>query len=69
MSCARVGETVYNTLKGTGPEKRAGETKILKRRGKPGHGGGALKKGGWNPLTSYDIISRDIDVAFELIFL
>ena len=28
----RVGETVGNTVKGGGTEKRGGETKILKRR-------------------------------------
>ena len=37
-----------------GTEKRGGETKILKRRGKLGQGADALKKGeGWNPLANY----------------
>ena len=42
----RVGETVYNSLKGDGTEKRGGETKILKRGNKLGQGVGALKRGG-----------------------
>ena len=49
----RVGGTVKNTLKGGGTEKRGGETKISKRRGKLGQGMGTLKRGGWNPLTNY----------------
>ena len=53
--CVRVGGTVQNILKGSGTEKRGGETKILKG-GKLGQGVGALKNGGggWNPLTNYD---------------
>ena len=50
----RVGETVWNTLKGGGIKKRAGETKLLKVRGKLGQGLGALKRWGWNPLTNFD---------------
>ena len=30
------------------------DTKILKREGKLVQGVGALKRGGWNPLTNYD---------------
>ena len=41
------------TLKGDATEKRGGETKILKRGGKLSQGVGALKWGGWNPLTNY----------------
>ena len=49
----RVGETVWNALKGSGTEKRGGETKILKKKGQAGLGDGCLKKGasGWNPLA------------------
>ena len=35
----RVRRTVENTLKGSGTEKRGGETKILKRRGRRWGGG------------------------------
>ena len=51
-----------------GTEKRAGQTNILKRRGKLGQGVGALKKGGeevWKPLTNDGVIHpnlRDSDV-------
>ena len=46
--------TVENILKGSGTEKRVGETKILKR-GQARQGMGALKRvGGWDPLTNYD---------------
>ena len=41
----KVGGTVSNTLKEGGTEKREGETKILKRKGKLGQGVGALKRG------------------------
>ena len=41
----RVGETVQNTLKGGGTEKRRGETKIIKS-GKLSQRVGALKRGG-----------------------
>ena len=41
----RVGETVKNTLKGSGAENRGGETKIFKRRGQAGSRDGCLKKG------------------------
>ena len=44
--CVRVGETVLNTLKGGGTERRGGKTKILKRGGKLGQGVGALERGG-----------------------
>ena len=41
-----VGETVQNTLKGSGTENRGGKTKILKRGGgKLSQEVGALKKG------------------------
>ena len=40
------GGTVQNTLKGSGTEKRGGETKISKRGSKLGQGVGALKGGG-----------------------
>ena len=33
-------------------EKRGGETKIFKNGCNQGQGVGALKKGGWNPLTN-----------------
>ena len=49
----RVGETVWNTLKGGGTEKKGGEPKILKKKGQAGSRDRYLKKGrgGWNPLT------------------
>ena len=37
----RVRRTVENTLKGSGTEKRGGETRILKKRGWRWWGGGA----------------------------
>ena len=40
----RVGESVCNTLKGGGTEKRVGETEILKR-GQAKLRGGCLKRG------------------------
>ena len=51
--CVRVGETVWNTLKGGGTEKKGGEPKILKKKGQAGSRDRYLKKGrgGWNPLT------------------
>ena len=52
--CMRVAGTVWNNLKGGATEKRGGETRIFKR-GEAGSRGGCLKKGGWNPLTNYDI--------------
>ena len=53
------GGTVQNTLKGSGTEKRGGETKISKRGSKLGQGVGALKGGGgsWNPLTNPLMVS------------
>ena len=39
------GGNCLNTLKGSGTEKRGGETKILKR-GQAGSRGGFLKEGG-----------------------
>ena len=36
----RVRRTVENTLKGSGTEKRGGETRILKKRGRRWWGGG-----------------------------
>ena len=50
----RVGETVGNTLKGDGTEKRGGKQRF-KKVGQAGARGGCLKKGGMNPLTHYDI--------------
>ena len=47
----RVGESVCNTLKGGGPEKRVGETEILKR-GQAKLRGGCLKKGDGTPLRT-----------------
>ena len=44
--CARVGGTVWNTLKEGGTEKRGGEAKILKKKGQAGPRDGCLKKGG-----------------------
>ena len=38
------------TIKGSGTEKRGGETKILKRGGKLSQGVGALKRGTGIPL-------------------
>ena len=46
------GGNCIKYLKRGGTEKRARDTKILKR-GKAGSRGGCLKKGGWNPLTNY----------------
>ena len=40
----RVRRTVENTLKGSGTEKRGGETRILKKRGQRWWGGKLL---GW----------------------
>ena len=34
QGCVRVGETVWNTLRGNGTKKRGGETNILKRESK-----------------------------------
>ena len=42
--CTRVWETVQNTFKGRGTEKRIGKTKILKK-GQAGSRGGCLKRG------------------------
>ena len=41
-----VAETVWNTLKGGGTEKRGGEAKILKKKGQAGSRDGYLKKRG-----------------------
>ena len=46
------GGTVGNTLKGGEMEKRAMETKILKRGSKLGKGVGALKRGAGTPLQT-----------------
>ena len=51
----RVGGIVYNNLTGGGTEKRGGETKILKKDGKLGGGGGS-----WNPLANYVIHALNI---------
>ena len=52
----RVGETVENTLKGGGTEKRGGETKIFKR-GQAGSRGEYLKKGvAGTPLQTMRLI-------------
>ena len=42
--------------KGGGTEKRGGETKIFKR-GQAGSRGGCNKKGAWNPLMNYAVVS------------
>ena len=42
----RVGGTVLNTLNGGGIEKRAGEAKILQKKGQAGSRDRSLKKGG-----------------------
>ena len=47
------GVIVWNTLKVGGIEKRAIETKETELD----EGVGALKSGGWNPLTNYAIFS------------
>ena len=52
--CVRVGETVWNTLKGV-EQKRGEKTKILKR-GQAGSRGGCLKKGGCNSHTNYGVV-------------
>ena len=53
--CVRMGELPEIPEKGGGTEMRGGETKILERGwGHAGSRGGCLKKGGWNPLTSYE---------------
>ena len=43
--CMRVGETVWNTIKEGGTEKRGGEEKIFKKKGQAGSRDGCLKKG------------------------
>ena len=51
---ARVGGTVWNTLKVGGTEKKGREAKILKKKGQAGSRDGCLEKGrggGWNTLT------------------
>ena len=50
-------ETVWNTLKESGIEKRGGETKILKRMrgGELGQEVGALKKGAGTPYKLWSI--------------
>ena len=45
----RVGETLWNTLKGVQIEKKGGETKILKGEGKLAQGVGTLERGGLEP--------------------
>ena len=62
----KVGETVQNTLKGGGAEKRSGKTKSLKRGDKLGQGLGALKRGGggWNPLTNYVLSENTLNLSF-----
>ena len=54
----RVGETVKNTLKGGGTEKRGGETKILKkRRGQARSRGGCLKGEAGTPLQTMPLLT------------
>ena len=48
--CVRVGETVWNTLKGGGTEKRGGEAKVLKKKVQVGSRDGYLKKEGGGGL-------------------
>ena len=53
--CVRVGETVWNTLKEGGTQKREGEAKILKKKGQAGSRDGCLKKAGsGTPLRNCD---------------
>ena len=56
----RVGETVWNTWKGGGAEKRGGETKIFKG-GKLVQGVGALKRGAQAPLQTMYFINQLAD--------
>ena len=48
----RVGETVK---RGWSRKEGRGNKKFKKERGKLGHGMGALKREGWNPLTNYEL--------------
>ena len=54
----RVGGTVEKYLKRGWNRKEGRGTKILKRGVKRGQGVGALKRGGWDPLTNYDKIYK-----------
>ena len=48
------GGNCLKYFKEGGAEKIGGETEtFIKKEGKLGKGVGALKKGGWNPLTNY----------------
>ena len=66
------GGTVQNTLKGSGTEKRGGETKISKRGSKLGQGVGALKGGGElkppykPPYGQYDPQWREFQSAYSI---
>ena len=51
------GGTVLNALKRGGIEKRGGETKNYKKGQQARSRSGCLKKGGWNPLTNYEIMA------------
>ena len=63
-----VGETVQNTLKGSGTENRGGKTKILKRGGGGGQAdsrGGCLKKeGGQEP--PYELWATTLSLLLKL---
>ena len=48
------GSYCLNTLKGGGIEQGRGHKDFIER-GKAGSRVGCLKKGGWNPITNYDI--------------
>ena len=50
------GDTVENTLKGDGAQKREGETKTLKRGLAWSRGGCLKKRKGWNLLTKYGLL-------------
>ena len=52
VGCVRVGETVK---RGWSRKEGRGNKKFKKERGKLGHGMGALKREGWNPLTNYEL--------------
>ena len=54
--CVRVDETVWNTLKEGGTEKRGRQAKILRKKGQCWSRDGCLKKGGsGTPLRNYDV--------------
>ena len=60
-----VGETVQNTLKGSGTENRGGKTKILKGGGQAESRGGCLKKeGGQEP--PYELWATTLSLLLKL---